>query len=135
MSITFLEKRKVAYFISSTVLLISIFSLSTNGLNQGVDFVGGRTYTVRFDNDVNQSEIQASLIDVLGNAEAKTFGSDNQLKITTNYKVDIEGTQVDDEIQLKMFDALKSVLPSNLRVQVIFAGTNQLIINFYIIRK
>ena len=114
MSITFLEKRKVAYFISSTVLLISIFSLSTNGLNQGVDFVGGRTYTVRFDNDVNQSEIQASLIDVLGNAEAKTFGSDNQLKITTNYKVDIEGTQVDDEIQLKMFDALKSVLPSNL---------------------
>jgi SecD/SecF fusion protein len=114
MSITFLEKRKVAYFISSAVLLISIFSLSTNGLNQGVDFVGGRTYTVRFDNDVNQSEIQASLIDVLGNAEAKTFGSDNQLKITTNYKVDIEGTQVDDEIQLKMFDALKSVLPSNL---------------------
>ena len=114
MSITFLEKRKVAYFISSTVLLISIFSLSTNGLNQGVDFVGGRTYTVRFDNDVNQSEIQASLIDVLGNAEAKTFGSDNQLKITTNYKVDIEGTQVDDEIQLKMFDALKSVLPSKL---------------------
>jgi len=114
MSITFLVKRKVAYFISSTVLLISIFSLSTNGLNQGVDFVGGRTYTVRFDNDVNQSEIQASLIDVLGNAEAKTFGSDNQLKITTNYKVDIEGTQVDDEIQLKMFDALKSVLPSNL---------------------
>ena len=114
MSISFLEKRKVAYFISSTVLLISIFSLSTNGLNQGVDFVGGRTYTVRFDNDVNQSEIQASLIDVLGNAEAKTFGSDNQLKITTNYKVDIEGTQVDDEIQLKMFDALKSVLPSNL---------------------
>ncbi|MDC3246365.1 protein translocase subunit SecDF, partial [Flavobacteriaceae bacterium] len=114
MSITFLDKRKVAYFISSTVLLISIFSLYTNGLNQGVDFVGGRTYTVRFDNDVNQSEIQASLIDVLGNAEAKTFGSDNQLKITTNYKVDIEGTQVDDEIQLKMFDALKSVLPSNL---------------------
>ena len=114
MSITFLEKRKVAYFISSTVLLISIFSLSTNGLNQGVDFVGGRTYTVRFDNDVNQSEIQTSLIDVFGNAEAKTFGYDNQLKITTNYKVDIEGTQVDDEIQLKMFDALKSVLPSNL---------------------
>ena len=64
--------------------------------------------------DVNQSEIQASLIDVLGNAEAKTFGSDNQLKITTNYKVDVEGTQVDEEIQTKMFESLKNVLPENL---------------------
>ena len=114
MSITFLQKRKVAYIISSIVLFISIFSLSTNGLNQGVDFVGGRTYTVRFDNDVNQTEIQASLVEVLGNAEAKTFGSDNQLKITTNYKVDVEGTQVDDEIQSKMYEALSSVLPSTL---------------------
>ena len=114
MSITFLQKRKVAYIISSIVIFISIFSLSTNGLNQGVDFVGGRTYTVRFDNDVNQTEIQASLVEVLGNAEAKTFGSDNQLKITTNYKVDVEGTQVDDEIQSKMFEALSSVLPSTL---------------------
>ena len=114
MSITFLQKRKVAYIISSIVLFISIFSLSTNGLNQGVDFVGGRTYTIRFDNDVNQTEIQASLVEVLGNAEAKTFGSDNQLKITTNYKVDVEGTQVDDEIQSKMFEALSSVLPSTL---------------------
>lgn len=114
LSITFLQKRKVAYFVSGSLLLISIFSLSTNGLNQGVDFVGGRTYTVRFDNDVNQTEIQASLVEVLGNAEAKTFGSDNQLKITTNYKVDVEGIEVDDEIQQKMFDALKNKFPDNL---------------------
>ena len=114
LSITFLQKRKVAYFISGSLLLISIFSLSTNGLNQGVDFVGGRTYTVRFDNDVNQTEIQASLVEVLGSAEAKTFGSDNQLKITTNYKVDVEGIEVDDEIQQKMFDALKNKFPDNL---------------------
>ena len=57
LSIRFLQKRKVAYFVSASLLLISLYSLSTNGLNQGVDFVGGRTYTVRFDNDVNQSEI------------------------------------------------------------------------------
>ena len=114
LSITFLQKRKVAYFISGSLLLISIFSLSTNGLNQGVDFVGGRTYTIRFDNDVNQTEIQASLVEVLGSAEAKTFGSDNQLKITTNYKVDVEGIEVDDEIQQKMFDALKNKFPDNL---------------------
>ena len=114
LSIRFLQKRKVAYFVSVSLLLISLYSLSTNGLNQGVDFVGGRTSTVRFDNDVNQSEIQASLIDVLGNAEAKTFGSDNKLKITTNYKVDVEGIEVDNEIQQKMFDALKTKFPENL---------------------
>ena len=111
--VNYLLTKKDCIFLSR-LLTLSIFSLSTNGLNQGVDFVGGRTYTVRFDNDVNQTEIQASLVEVLGNAEAKTFGSDNQLKITTNYKVDVEGTQVDDEIQSKMFEALSSVLPSTL---------------------
>src|SRR6056300_1335640 len=114
LSIRFLQKRRVAYFVSASLLLISLYSLSTNGLNQGVDFVGGRTYTVRFDNDVNQSEIQASLIDVLGNAESKTFGSDNQLKITTNYKVDVEGTEVDDEIQQALFSGLSIHLPDDL---------------------
>ena len=114
LAIYFLEKRKIAYVFSLSLLSIGVFSLFTNGLNQGVDFVGGRSYTVRFDNNIDQSKIQSDLISVLGNAEAKTFGSDNQLKITTNYKVDVEGTQVDDEIQLIMFDALKNNLPNGL---------------------
>ena len=114
LAIYFLEKRKIAYVFSLSLLSIGVFSLLTNGLNQGVDFVGGRSYTVRFDNNIDQSKIQSDLISVLGNAEAKTFGSDNQLKITTNYKVDVEGTQVDDEIQLIMFDALKNNLPNGL---------------------
>ena len=114
LTIAFLEKRKVAYMLSLSLLTIGIFSLFTNGLNQGVDFVGGRSYTVRFDNNVNPSDIQNNLVEVFGSAEAKTYGSDNQLKITTNFKVDIEGSQVDDEIQLKMFNALKSVFPADL---------------------
>ena len=114
LAIYFLEKRKIAYVFSLSLLSIGVFSLFTNGLNQGVDFVGGRSYTVRFDNNIDQSKIQSDLISVLGNAEAKTFGSDNQLKITTNYKVDVEGTQVDDEIQLIMFNALKNNLPNGL---------------------
>ena len=114
LAIYFLEKRKIAYVFSLSLLSIGVFSLLTNGLNQGVDFVGGRSYTVRFDNNIDQSKIQSDLISVLGNAEAKTFGSDNQLKITTNYKVDVEGTQVDNEIQLIMFDALKNNLPNGL---------------------
>ena len=99
---------------SLSLLTIGVFSLFSKGLNQGVDFVGGRSYTVRFDNNVNQSQIQSQLTSVLGSAEAKTFGSDNQLKITTNYKVDVEGTQVDNEIQEILYNSLKSELPSDL---------------------
>ena len=114
LKISFLQKRKFAYMFSLSLLSIGIFSLFTNGLNQGVDFVGGRSYTVRFESNINQSQIQSDLIAVLGNAEAKTFGSDNQLKITTNYKVDVEGSEVDSEIQQIMFSALKKHLPNGL---------------------
>ena len=91
MTITFLAKRKFSYILSGFFIVIAVASLFTNGLNQGVDFVGGRSYTVRFDKAINSAEVQSDLVAVLGNAEAKIFGNDNQLKITTNYKVDVEG--------------------------------------------
>lgn len=114
LSFSFLERRKLAYVVSGTLITVAIFSLFTNGLNQGVDFVGGRSYTVRFEKAVNPSEVQADLEAVLGSAEAKTFGSDNQLKITTKYKVDVEGSAVDIEIQEKLYDALGSHLSQDL---------------------
>ncbi len=107
----FLGKRKIAYAVSGVLLAISLGSLFTIGLNQGVDFVGGRSYTVRFENAVNPSEIESALVDVFGSAEVKTFGEANQLKITTKYKVDVEGLAVDNEIQTKLFEALGSYLP------------------------
>lgn len=73
-NIDFLGKRKIAYIISGLIMLISIISMSTRGFNQGVDFVGGRTYTVRFEQAVNTTDIQEDLVDVFGSAEAKTYG-------------------------------------------------------------
>ena len=125
LTITFLEKRKIAYMFSLSLLTIGIFSLFTNGLNQGVDFVGGRSYTVRFENNVNQSQIQSDLVAVLGSAEAKTFGSENQLKITTNYKVNVEGSEVDSEIQQMLFSALKNHLPNNLNYDDFVNGSDE----------
>ena len=110
-TIEFLRKRKVSYVISGILILVSLGSLVTVGLNQGVDFVGGRTYTVRFDRDVNATQVEADLIEVFGSAEAKTYGGSNQLKITTKYKVDEAGTAIDEEIEKMMFDGLKSNLP------------------------
>jgi SecD/SecF fusion protein len=116
-NIDFLGKRKISYVVSSILILISIVSLFTNGLNQGVDFVGGRTYTVRFEKDVNSAQIQSDLTAVFGSAEAKTYGGDNQLKITTKYKVDDSGTDVDDEIEAMLYEGLKTSLPAGMTLE------------------
>ena len=123
--ISFLQRRKVAYLVSSILILISLASLSFQGLNQGVDFVGGRSYTIRFDESVNPTEIGAVLSNEFGSAEAKTFGEDNQLKITTKYKVDVEGIAVDEEIQNKLFDALQSYLPDGTTYQSFVNGSSE----------
>ncbi len=113
-SIEFLKKRKIAYVVSGIMILISLGSLFTIGLNQGVDFVGGRTYTVRFAKDVNSQEIQDNLIKTFGSAEAKTYGGDNQLKITTKYKVEETGSDVDDEIEHMLFETVKKDMPADM---------------------
>jgi len=113
-NINFLQKRKVAYIISGILILISLGSLFTNGLNQGVDFVGGRTYTVRFDKEVSATKVTEDLTAVFGSVEAKTYGSNSQLKITTKYKVDETGEAVDGEIEQMLYEGLKTELPSGM---------------------
>ncbi len=110
----FLRKRKTAYIFSGIMILISLGSLFTFGLNQGVDFVGGRTYTVRFAKDVNAQQVQDNLIATFGSAEAKTYGGDNQLKITTKYKVDETGTEIDEEIERMVFETVKKDMPADM---------------------
>jgi len=115
--IDFLGKRKIGYVISTALIVISVGALFTQGLNQGVDFVGGRTYTVRFDKSVIASEIQQDLVVVYGSAEAKTFGGSNQLKITTKYKVDEQAAEVDTEVQELLYQALQPHLPEGFTYQ------------------
>ncbi|GAA4887144.1 protein translocase subunit SecDF [Flaviramulus aquimarinus] len=107
-NIEFLKKRKVAYIISGAFILLSLGSLFTNSLDQGVDFVGGRTYQVRFAQDISASEITNVLSkpEIFGSADAKTFGDANQLKITTKYKVNETGAEVDEEIRRALYDGL-----------------------------
>ena len=123
--ISFIQLRKLSYSLSTIFLFISIFSLVSVGLNQGVDFVGGRSYTVRFDKPVNPIEVQEYLISEYGSAEVKTFGEANQLKITTKYKVDVEGTEVDNEIQEKLYSSLKNKLPSSLQYNDFVNGSDE----------
>ena len=124
-NLSFLEKRKIAYVISSLILTTSLISLSFQGLNQGVDFVGGRSYTIRFDKIVSPNAVQSTLINTLGSAEVKTFGNENQLKITTKYKVDVEGLAVDNEIQNILYNSLLSFLPDGYTYDQFVNGSNE----------
>ena len=124
LKIKFLGKRKATYLVSATLVLISISSLFIQGLNQGVDFLGGRSYIVRFDKEVKSSDIESTLNDAFGSAEVKTFGASNQLKITTKYKVDEEGLVVDNEIKNILFDNLKDQYNTPLSLEEFRSGEN-----------
>jgi SecD/SecF fusion protein len=103
----FLGVKKWTYAFSAIVTIVSIYSLATNGLDQGVDFVGGRTFQVRFEKPVKAEEIKMELTKVFGSAEAKVFGNNNQLKITTKYKVQEHGVEADLEVNKLLYDNLK----------------------------
>lgn len=121
-SFDFIGKRKIAYVISGIILIIGIGSLATRGLSFGVDFSGGRSYIIRFDENVNTTDIRGSLTDAFGTApDVKTFGSDRQIKITTQYMIDDDADNVDEIIQHKLYDALKHNYTSDISYQQ-FAG-------------
>ena len=110
-NVKFLQKRKIFYVVSAVAITLSVASLATKGLNQGIDFKGGRTYVVAFDDAVSVEGIAQSLDKVYGHApEVKTFGGDNQVKITTKYKIEESGTEVDDEVEELLYSGLKPYL-------------------------
>ena len=113
-NIDFLGKRKIAYAISGVLIIGGITALLTGGLNAGIDFVGGRTYTVRFDQPMNAQEVEDALVVDFGSADVKTFGADNQLKITTKYRIDETGTDIDSEVEKQLFTSLTPYLPTGM---------------------
>jgi len=106
------------------LLTISLVSLFFQGLNQGVDFVGGRSYIVRFNQVVNPTNIEQSVSESLGSSQAKTFGDENQIKITTKYKIEEEGLEIDNEIQQGLFNSLFKYLPGNLTYDEFINGAD-----------
>ncbi len=107
-AINFLSKRKIFYFVSGSLIAIAIFSMITRGFNLGIDFKGGRTYVVSFDKDVKVAEVGAALAKVYGEApEVKTYGNSNEVKITTEYKIDESSEEVDNEAENLLYTGLK----------------------------
>lgn len=105
----FLKIKKFTYAFSLIVCLVSFVSFYVNGFDQGIDFVGGRTFQVQFDQKVSSEDVSNALstADLFEKAEAKTFGNESQLKITTKYKIDKQGVEVDKEVNEKLYAGLK----------------------------
>lgn len=119
--VDFIAKRKVMYVISAVLVAVSIGSIATNGFKYGIDFTGGRSFVVKFDKTVDVEAVKGSLSQVFKNEKGesssidiKTFGNDQQLKITTDYKIGDESLKADQEIDQKLYQGLKNQLPASL---------------------
>lgn len=118
-NLNWIGMRKKAYIFSGVLFVLSLASLTFKGLNYGVDFTGGRTYIVRFDRDITVGEVRKSLAAEFPDAapEVKTFGPDNQVKITTKYMIESDAIEVDSIIQTKLFHSLTSFYSSDVNYQ------------------
>lgn len=109
MNLDFLKKRKVAYIFSGSLLTLGLISVLIQPLTMGVDFTGGRSYVVTFNDPVVASDLKTALMDDFENAgtEVKTFGGNNILKVTTSYRMEDQGTNVDEEVESKLIDGIQ----------------------------
>ncbi len=111
--IDFIGLRKYFYIGSGIILLAGVVSLFVRGLNPGIDFTGGRTFIVRFDKRVITEDIARDLNVAFGELpQVVTFGNENQVKITTKYK--IEETGAEEEVLNRLYEGLKPVLDENV---------------------
>ncbi len=101
----FVKNRKWFYIFSTTFILCGIISMATQGFNYGVDFVGGRNYTIQFKPGVTTQDIHSAIDPVLGAGEVKTFGAD-KMSITTTYLIDDNSTTADAKVESTLISAL-----------------------------
>ncbi len=116
--VDFLGKRKYSYTISGIIILIALGSIFIKGFTYGVDFSGGRTYVVRFDQPQTAEAVRAAAEDVFSNdnssVEVKQYGGPTQMKITTTYKVNDESSETDAEVEEMLYNAVKGFYAEDL---------------------
>ena len=114
-TVDFLSKRKFTYVLSGVIVVASILSICIKGFTYGVDFTGGRTFVVRFDQPVQAEEVRDAAVATFdGAVEVKQFGGESQMKITTQYKVEDESTEADAEVEEMLYNSLKSFFKEDI---------------------
>jgi SecD/SecF fusion protein len=114
--IDFMKIRKTMYILSGIMFLISFVSFGVRGFSLGIDFTGGRNYVVAFEKPVKTEDVKKLLKDAFEGdmPQVITIGSENQVRISTKYKIQENGTNIDNEIESKLFTSLKPMLNSNI---------------------
>lgn len=111
-NINFVKTRKIGYIISGVLMLTAIVSLATKGLEQGIDFSGGRNYVIRFEQPVNDDidDIRENLSNVFTNSQVSviTMGTANQIRISTNYEIENTADDIDEKLENMLYSALKN---------------------------
>ncbi|WP_343667730.1 protein translocase subunit SecDF [Chitinophaga sp.] len=114
----FVGKRKYAYVISGIMILLGASSFF-HGFRHGVDFDGGRSFTIRFEQPMKTEEVRSVLEKEFGTEPfVKTIGNTNQLNITTNYKINDQSPEVDKEVTEKLYNGLKKFYDGNVTYEV-----------------
>lgn len=110
--INFLGMRKIGFTVAIAIIVVMVGSLAIRGLNQGIDFSGGRNYVVRFDKPVKPVEISEMLKPAFEGSSLSviTITSDDQVRISTNYRIADQDENIDKEIETKLYEGMKSVL-------------------------
>ncbi len=118
--IGFIKKRKFAYVLSAILTALSIFSIATNSFKFGIDFTGGRSYIVKLNKTVDANTVKAILEPLFrtqdgknSSVETKTFGTSDQIQVTTDYLINDESLAADQKVEQKLFEGLKPYLPAN----------------------
>jgi len=110
LNIDFMSKRKLAYIASSTIIVIGLGLAVVNGLKLGVDFTGGRSYVVAFNQPMVPSDLKVGLDGEFdGSVEVKTYGSNNVLKVTTSYLINEDDDTSNKEVEGKVKEGIAAV--------------------------
>jgi len=115
-NINFMKIRKTMYILSGIMFLISFVSFGVRGFSLGIDFTGGRNYVVAFEKPVKTEDVKKLLKDAFEGdmPQVITIGTENQVRISTKYKIQENGTNIDNEIEAKLYTSLKPMLNSNV---------------------
>ena len=123
----FMGRNKLWFTITGIVLLICIGSLVTRGLSQSIDFTGGRNFKVQFENKVEPEQVRELISSKFGEANVGVIaiGTDGKtVRISTNYRIEEEGNNIDSEIEAYLYETLKPVLTQNITLETFIDREN-----------
>ena len=123
----FMGTNKKSLIIVSAIIVVCIGSFAIRGLSQSIDFTGGRNFKVQFENPVEPEQVRELISSKFGDANVSVIaiGTDKKtVRISTNYRIEEEGNNVDSEIEAYLYETLKPVLTQNITLETFIDREN-----------